>query len=58
MTGIEAKIKAYSNADIVEVNRRCAEFARDYCHITKSIEQALPITVNIQILTEPDAPRG
>jgi uncharacterized OsmC-like protein len=58
MTGIQADIKAYSDPDNAEINRRCAEFARDYCHITKSIEQALPVNVNIQIIVEPDTPQG
>jgi len=51
---IEAAIKVYSGPDDVEINRRCAEFARDYCHITKSIEPAIPLTVDIQVLIEPD----
>ena len=53
---IEATIQVYSEPDNAEINRRCAEFARDYCHITKSIEQAVPITVNIQVLIEADTP--
>ena len=56
MKGIEAAIKVYSDPDNAEINKRCAEFARDYCHITKSIEQAVPITVNIQVLIESDKP--
>jgi hypothetical protein len=27
----------------------CAERARDYCHLTKSIEQAIPIKIEITI---------
>lgn len=29
--------------------RRCAELARDYCHITRTIEKALPITVYVEV---------
>jgi len=52
--GIEATIQVLSTPDDAEINRRCAELARDYCHITKSIEQAIPIKVNTQVLSEPD----
>jgi uncharacterized OsmC-like protein len=47
---IIANIKVLSEPDDAEFNKRCAELARDYCHITKSIEQAIPTKVNIQVL--------
>jgi len=34
------------NADIV---KRCAELAKDYFHITKSIEACTPLDVSIEV---------
>lgn len=34
------------NADIV---KRCAELAKDYCHITRSIEACTPLDVSVEV---------
>lgn len=39
-------IKAKSGGDLA---RRCAELARDYCHIIRTIEKALPIKVYLEV---------
>ncbi len=49
MTGIDIRIKVESSEDYLELNKTCAERARDFCHLTKSIEEAIPITVTIEI---------
>lgn len=38
--------------------RRCAELARDYCHITKTIEKALPIRVHVEVEEEEVETKG
>jgi uncharacterized OsmC-like protein len=47
ITGISIDIQVCSNQENEELNRKCAERAKDYCHITKSIEPAIPIDVSI-----------
>jgi len=32
-----------------DLARRCAELARDYCHITRTIEKALPVRVYVEV---------
>ena len=49
MTGIEFKILIQSDEDNLELNQTCAERARDYCHLTKSIETAIPTRITIEI---------
>ena len=45
--GIKAHIQVWSNEEEAELNRTCAERSRDYCHLTKSIEGAIPVNVEI-----------
>jgi len=47
MTGIEIRITIQSDEENLELNRKCAENARDFCHLTKSIEPSIPLTVKI-----------
>ncbi len=47
--GIDAHIQAWSGEEEADLNRTCAERARDYCHLTKSIEAAIPIKVKITV---------
>ena len=35
------------DADII---KRCAELAKDYCHITKSIEGCIPLDVSVEVI--------
>jgi len=46
---IKAHIQVWSNQEEADLNRTCAERARDYCHLTKSIEGAIPINVEITV---------
>jgi uncharacterized OsmC-like protein len=39
-----------SEASYLEKNRKCAELAVEYCHLTKSIEPAIPLNVDIRIV--------
>ena len=47
--GIYAHIQVWSIEEEVDLNRTCAERAQDYCHLTKSIEEAIPIKVTITV---------
>lgn len=47
--GIEAHIQVWSSDEETDLNRTCAERARDYCHLTKSIEGAIPVNVQINV---------
>ena len=49
MTGIDIRIDVRSDEENHELNRKCAENARDFCHITKSIEASIPTKVDIKI---------
>lgn len=46
---IKAHIQVWSNEEEADLNRTCAERARDYCHLTKSIEGAIPVNVEITV---------
>jgi organic hydroperoxide reductase OsmC/OhrA len=52
VTHINIEINVWCSSESVEANQKCAERARDFCHITKSIEQAIPITTTIKVYTE------
>ena len=47
--GMNTHIQVWSTEDEADLNRTCAERARDYCHLTKSIEEAIPIKVSITV---------
>ena len=47
--GIDAHIQVWSTEEEADLNRTCAERARDYCHLTKSIEGSIPINVTITV---------
>lgn len=46
---VEVKVRVEADTEEVEVAEKCAELARDYCHITKSIENAIPVDVAIEV---------
>lgn len=47
--GIDVHIQVWSTGEEAELNSTCAERARDYCHLTKSIEEAIPIQIRITV---------
>ncbi len=49
LTRVSAVIRVTPEEGDEERNRRCAELARDYCHITRSIEPAVPLDVEIVV---------
>ena len=49
VTGINIDINVWCIPENQEANQRCAERARDYCHLTKSIEPAIPIETTIKV---------
>jgi organic hydroperoxide reductase OsmC/OhrA len=49
---INVKILAWSDKENQELNQKCAERAKEYCHLTKSIESSIPIQTTIQIHVE------
>lgn len=46
---VEAKIRVMADAEDVELAEKCSELARDYCHITRSIEDAIRVDVFIEV---------
>ena len=42
-------IKAAAPDEMLKLNRKCAELAFDYCHITKSIECSINFTNRIEV---------
>jgi organic hydroperoxide reductase OsmC/OhrA len=49
VTKVSALIHAFSSKDQETKVRRCAEGARDFCHITKSIEKSIPTEVAVEV---------
>jgi organic hydroperoxide reductase OsmC/OhrA len=49
---ISIKIQVWCSDDEQEKNLKCAERAKDFCHLSKSIEPAIPINTTIQVYTE------
>jgi organic hydroperoxide reductase OsmC/OhrA len=52
ITGIKSEIKLQATEDTYEELRRCAEWATEYCHITRSIETVIPLQFNIKKIEE------
>jgi len=52
VTGINIDIQVWSDQENQELNQKCAERAKEYCHLTKSIEPAIPITTKITLHVE------
>lgn len=52
VTGIDIAIHVWTDPENEELNRRYAERAKEYCHITRSIEPAIPTTTQITIHVE------
>ena len=47
--GITIVIIIQSEKKFIETNKRCAELACEYCHLTRSIESAIPIEFKINV---------
>jgi len=46
---INAKIMIQATEEHFELAERCGVLAKEFCHITRSIESALPVNVNIEM---------
>jgi len=46
---IDVEINVWSDEENLELNKKCATRAKEYCHITKSIEPAIPIRSMINL---------
>jgi uncharacterized OsmC-like protein len=52
VTGITIELDVWSDEENMALNEKCAERAREYCHLTKSIEPAIPIETTIKVNVE------
>jgi organic hydroperoxide reductase OsmC/OhrA len=50
---VEARIRVMTDAEDVELAEKCSELARDYCHITRSIEDSVRVDVSIEVTASP-----
>jgi uncharacterized OsmC-like protein len=49
VTGIKIDLRVWSDEENHILNTKCAERAIEYCHLTKSIEKAIPIETSIEV---------
>lgn len=47
--GVEVSFIVESDEGDLELLKRCAEWAVKYCHITRSLEEAIPLKVNLKV---------
>ena len=52
VTSINIVLQVWSDDENHVLNQKCAERAIDYCHLTKSIEKAIPIETSIKVHLE------
>ena len=52
VTDIIIALEIWSDEENYELNQKCAERAIDYCHLTRSIEKAIPIETSIEVYLE------
>ncbi len=52
ITKVEAKIEASAPEDEVERVKKFIELAKEYCHITRSLERCIAITVDVMVSGE------
>ena len=52
VTDIIIALEVWSDEENYELNQKCAERAIDYCHLTRSIEKAIPIETSIEVYLE------
>lgn len=46
---VKAVMSVKANLGSVDIVKRCAELAKDYCHITRSIEACTPLDVSVEV---------
>ncbi len=46
---IKAAMRVKADSGSANIVKRCAELAKDYCHITRSIEACTPLDVSVEI---------
>jgi len=56
VTGIEAIINVETDEEGREKAQKCAELTQEYCHLTRSIDSAIPIKVSAEIQTRKSKP--
>jgi len=49
VTGVSAVMRVVSPPGMEKLNRRCAELALESCHLTRSIEAAIPVSCAIEV---------
>lgn len=49
LLGVSAEITVTSSPEMEALNRRCAELAARHCHLTRSIEAAVPVDCVIRV---------
>ena len=47
--GVRAEIWVEAEEEVLERVRRCVELAVNYCHITRSLEEAIPLEVDVRV---------
>jgi uncharacterized OsmC-like protein len=52
VTGINIALQVWTDEENHILNTKCAQRAIDYCHLTKSIEEAIPIETSIEVHLE------
>jgi uncharacterized OsmC-like protein len=52
VTGIDIYVQVWSDQENKELNQRITERATQYCHLTKSIESAIPTATKITLHVE------
>ena len=57
ITGIDAVIRAETGENEKQRAEKCAEFAKEYCHITRTLERAIPIRISAEIQTPKQSTR-
>ena len=50
LSSIYIKLTVVSSLEGLEVNKMCAKKALQYCHLTKSIEPAIPIEASFEVV--------
>ena len=46
---VEARIRVTADDEDAELAEKCSELARDYCHITRSIEDSVRVDVSVEV---------
>ena len=52
VTSVLAEIRVVSAPGMESLNRRCAELAVEHCHLTRSIEAAVPVRCVVSVESE------